>query len=109
LNLSANVSNLGVNPASNVSVTFTVSNASGIVFTDTSPVVASIAANAVETFTSGNTFTPTTGAYTVEYTVDLDEDDDNTANNMTSVPIIYSVDDVLDYEYARDDGNYVDG
>lgn len=109
LNLSANVSNLGVNPASNVSVTFTVSNASGVVFTDTSPVVASIAANAVETFTTTNTFTPNTGAYTVEYTVDLDEDDDNIANNTTSVPIIYSVDDVLDYEYARDDGNYVDG
>jgi len=109
LNLSANVSNLGVNPASNVSVTFTVSNASGVLFMETSPVVASMDPNAVETFTLSNTFTPTTGAYTVEYTVDLDEDDDNTANNTTSIPIIYSVDDVLDYEYARDDGNYTDG
>ncbi len=109
LNLTANVSNLGVNDASNVSVTFTVSNASGVVFTDTSPVVGNIASGAVQAFTSTNSFTPTTGAYTVEYSVTLDESDDNTANNTVSVPIIYSVDDDLDYEYARDDGNYVDG
>lgn len=109
LNLTANVSNLGVNDASNVSVTFTVSNASGVVFTDTSPVVGSVAAGLVQAFTSTNSYTPTTGAYTVEYTVNLDESDGNTANNTVSVPIIYSIDDDLDYEYARDDGNYVDG
>lgn len=108
--LEANVSNVGGNAATNVSVTFSVSDGSGVVFTDTSPALATLATGTASTFAATNSFTPTAGtAYTVDYTVNLDETDGNLANNAANTSFSYSVDDVLDYEYARDDGTYTNG
>lgn len=107
--LEATVQNGGMNPITNVSVTFEVKDATGtVVHTETSDPMASIDTEANGTFTGSNGFMPVSGnAYTVDYTINIDETDDVLSNNtLTSSTYVYVNNPLL---YARDDGSYTGG
>ncbi len=106
-NLEATVTNIGAADASDVSVTFTVSDGGGVVYTETSAALGALAPGASNTFIPMNAFTPTAGTYTVDYQVNLTETDTNPANNSAATSsFTYTLDPSI---YARDDGNYTDG
>jgi len=102
------VTNGGMNPVSNVSVTFEVKDATGaVIHTETSDPIASIDVGASGTFTGSNSIMPVSGnAYTVDYTISTDDMDEVSSNNTLTSPTYLYVNQLL---YARDDGSYTGG
>jgi len=98
LTMAADISNIGINSASNVGLSVDVNSGS---FTSTSA-TATLAAGDVQNFAVANSFTPSAvGNYTVDFTTAMDSVDDEMANNSFSTSF-----DVTDSVYAFNNGNY---
>jgi len=108
LTLAANVWNVGAEPITNVIVTYTLrDNIGNVVHTETSDPIASIGSTESMTITKETDFIlSSSDVYTMDYSVEVDETEDITDDNMTSISVPYIVGDGV---YAKDDGVYTGG
>lgn len=106
--LSATVGNQGLSIVTNVEVTANIYDGSNtLVHTESLGSVADIAPSGTSDFAAASTFTPSgSDSYTIEYSVTMDETDENMGNNTLSSTADFAI---TTDTYARDNGEYPDG